>query len=206
MDNCLIFDMDGTLIDSSAIIANSINYVRSKIGLPPMPKETILQAINDTTLHRPHFFYNAPQYHPDHIRWFREYYSKNHHKETSLYEGIKELLEWAKENFHLALATNAYRESAELILKNLDIYDYFAIIICGDEVPHSKPAPDMIERIMDYFGCEKERTILVGDGDTDKEAAQAAGIAFLRVNWGWNEYKNSIHSVKELEKILLKFM
>ncbi len=205
MINYIIFDMDGTLIDSSAIISNSINYVRSKLGLPPMDRKLILQAVNDTTIHRPRFFYGVEEYEPRHVEWFREYYSKNHHKETRLYTGIKELLEKLKPHFHLALATNAYRVSAEQILAHLQIKDYFEIIVCGDEVEHPKPAPDMIEKIIDFFGCEKEEIILVGDGKTDEEAARAAGIAFIKVNWGWSSYEDAIESVKELEEILFKF-
>ncbi|BAF70956.1 HAD family hydrolase [Nitratiruptor sp. SB155-2] len=203
MINYLIFDMDGTLIDSSAIISNSINYVRSKLGLPPMDKRIILEAVNDTSIHRPKFFYGVEEYKKEHVEWFREYYAKNHHKETILYTGVKELLEEIRPYFHLSLATNAYRESAELILKNLGIYNYFEIIVCGDEVAHPKPAPDMIEKIIDFFGCKKDEIMLIGDGKTDEEAAQAAGIKFLKVNWGWSRYEDAIQSVEELRKILL---
>ncbi|BCD63149.1 phosphoglycolate phosphatase [Nitratiruptor sp. YY08-26] len=203
MINYLIFDMDGTLIDSSAIISNSINYVRSKLGLPPMDKKVILEAVNDTSIHRPKFFYGVEEYEPKHVEWFREYYANNHHKETVLYTGVKELLEEIKPYFRLFLATNAYRVSAELILKNLGIYEYFEIIVCGDEVPHPKPAPDMIFKIIDYFGCKKDEILLIGDGKTDEEAACAAGIGFLKVNWGWSEYEDAIKSVEELKEILL---
>ncbi|SMC08668.1 HAD family hydrolase [Nitratiruptor tergarcus] len=203
MINYLIFDMDGTLIDSSAIISNSINYVRSKLGLPPMDKKVILEAVNDTSIHRPKFFYGVEEYEPKHVEWFREYYANNHHKETLLYTGVKELLEEIKPYFCLSLATNAYRVSAELILKNLGIYDYFEIIVCGDEVAHPKPAPDMIFKIIDFFECDKNEIMLIGDGKTDEEAAQAASIGFLKVNWGWSEYEDAIKSVEELKEILL---
>ena len=199
----IIFDMDGTLIDSSAIISNSINYVRSKLGLPPMDRKVILEAVNDTSIHRPRFFYGVEEYEPRHVKWFREYYSKNHHKQTVLYTGIKELLEELKPYFRYALATNAYRESAMLILKNLGIEHYFDIIVCGDEVEHPKPAPDMIYKIIDFFGCKKDEVVLVGDGKTDEEAAKAAGITFLKVSWGWQRYEDAIESVEELKKILL---
>ncbi len=200
----LIFDMDGTLIDSSAIIANSINYVRSKLGLEPMDRRIILEAVNDTTIHRPKFFYGVEEYQPKHVAWFREYYSNNHHKETVLFTGIKELLEEIRPYFGLALATNAYRESAMLILKHLQIDRYFDIIVCGDEVKHPKPAPDMIEKIIAFFGCKRDEIILIGDGKTDEEAAKNAGIGFIKVNWGWQRYEDAVESVEELREKLLQ--
>ncbi len=196
--------MDGTLIDSSAIISNSINYVRSKLGLPPMPAKVILEAVNDTTIHRPRFFYGVEEYMPEHVAWFQEYYTKNHAQQTRLYTGIKELLDELRPRFGMALATNAYRKSAMQILKALHIEHYFDIIVCGDEVPHPKPAPDMIEKIIDFFSCKRDEIILVGDGKTDEEAAKAAGIAFLRVNWGWQRYEDAINSVEELKKEILR--
>ncbi len=200
----LIFDMDGTLIDSSAIIANSINYVRSKLGLPPMQSHLILEAVNDTSIHRPKFFYGVEEYAPQHVEWFREYYAANHHTQTVLYTGIRELLEEVRLHFGLALATNAYRESAELILQHLGIEHFFDIIVCGDEVAHPKPAPDMIEKIISFFGCEKSEILLIGDGKTDEEAAKNAGIGFIKVNWGWQRYEDAIESVEELQETLLQ--
>ncbi len=200
----IIFDMDGTIIDSSAIISNSINFVRSKLGLPPMEKKVILEAVNDTSIHRPRFFYGVEEYEPRHIRWFREYYSKNHHKETILFTGIRELLEELRPHFRYALATNAYKESAMQILRHLDVERYFEIIVCGDEVEHPKPAPDMIEKIIDFFGCQRDEIVLVGDGKTDEEAARNAGIDFIKVNWGWQRYEDAVESVEELRETLMQ--
>ncbi len=200
----LIFDMDGTLVDSSAIIANSINHVRSKLGLPPMPREMILEVINDTSIHRPKFFYGTKEYRPEHIQWFREYYASNHKNQTRLYEGVKELLQKLRPHHTLALATNAYRQSADLIIKHLGIEDYFDTIVCGDEVPRPKPAPDMINKIIDAQKANTKNTLLIGDGKTDEEAAKNAGIGFIKVNWGWQQdKKNGIDNIEQLEKILL---
>ena len=200
----IIFDMDGTIIDSSAIISNSINYVRSKLGLPPMERKVILEAVNDTSIHRPKFFYGVEEYEPRHVEWFREYYSQNHHKETVLFTGIKELLEELRPHFRYALATNAYKDSAMQILKHLDLEKYFDLIVCGDEVKHPKPAPDMIEKIVDHFGSKKNEIVLVGDGKTDEEAAKNAGIPFIKVNWGWQRYEDAVESVEELKERLLQ--
>ncbi|WP_187647631.1 HAD family hydrolase [Nitrosophilus labii] len=200
----LIFDMDGTLIDSSLIISNSINYVRKKIGLEPLPKKVIIEAVNDPYLDKPKFFYNANEYTKEQIEWFREYYTKNHQNEVMLFTGIKELLDEIKDYFRLSLATNAYRTSAFEILKHLGLDGYFEIIVCADEVAHPKPAPDMILKIINYFNCKKDEIILIGDGRTDEEAANAAGIGFIKINWGFSDYKEAIKSVEELKETLLK--
>ncbi|WP_281951747.1 HAD family hydrolase [Nitrosophilus kaiyonis] len=199
----LIFDMDGTLIDSSEIISNSINYVRKKLNLEPLPKKVIIEAVNDPYLNKPKFFYNANEYTKEQIEWFREYYAKNHKNEVFVFTGIKELLEDIKPYFRLSLATNAYRSSAMEILTHLDLLKYFEIVVCADEVENPKPAPDMIFKIIDFFKCKKDEILLIGDGKTDEEAAKNAGIKFLKVNWGFSDYKDALNSVEELKNYLL---
>ncbi|MRJ01953.1 MAG: HAD family hydrolase [Epsilonproteobacteria bacterium] len=203
MKRYIIFDMDGTLVDSSSIIANSINYVRQKLGLPPMEKGEILRAVNDTSIHRPSFFYGVPEYGEDHISWFREYYREHHKSQTKLYPGIRELLEELRDRFDYALATNAYRLSADQILQHTGIDRYFTITVCGDEVERPKPAPDMIEKILREMGAKREEVVLVGDGKTDEEAARASGIPFIKVGWGWEE-NGGIGDVEELRERLLE--
>lgn len=200
----IIFDMDGTLIDSSLIVTNSINFVRSKLGLKPLLKKVIIEAVNDPFLDKPKFFYNHNEYTKEQIDWFREYYTKNHQKEVVVYTGIKELLDEIKSYFRLSLATNAYRASAIEILNFLDLYNYFEIVVCADDVKHPKPYPDMILKIINYFKCEKDEIILVGDGQMDEEAAKRAGIGFLKVNWGFSNYLDAISSVEELKQKLLE--
>jgi len=194
--------MDGTLIDSSEIISNSINYVRKKLGLKPLPKKIIIEAVNDPYLDKPKFFYNANEYTKEQIEWFREYYTKNYQKEVIVFTGIKELLEEIRAYFRLSLATNAYRTSAMQILKHLDLDGYFEIVVCADEVAHPKPAPDMLLKIINYFKCKKDEIILIGDGRTDEEAAKNAKIRFIKVNWGFSDYKDALKSVEELETTL----
>jgi len=198
----IIFDMDGTLIDSSAIIANSINHVRSRLGLPPMDPATILRAVNDPSIHRPRFFYGTEDYRPEHVEWFRDYYTRHHHAQTRLYPGIRELLEELAPRYDLALATNAYRASAEQILRHTGIAHYFGCIVCGDET-EPKPSPKMLERIMERRGVKPSEAVMVGDGRTDEEAAKNAGVDFIRVDWGWEEHPDAVQSVAELRRRLL---
>lgn len=196
--------MDGTLIDSSAVIANSINYVRKQLSLPQMQTKQIIQCVNNINIHAPSFFYEASEFSKDHQRWFSEYYSKNHHTDTVLYDGIAKLLEKLKNTHKLSVATNAYKLSANQILDAQDINRYFDIVMCADEVTHAKPHRQMIDVIVDYYGANSDEFVVVGDGERDIMAAKNAGIDWILVDWGFSDHDDgAVGSVKELEDILL---
>ncbi len=201
----IIFDMDGTLVNSSLTIANAINYVRQRLGYEPMEPEYILKHVNDHTVDPARFFYHAKAFEPKHEQWFSEYYTNNHEKELVLYDGIRELLESLKaEGNKLAVATNAYRNSTIESLTHLDIYNYFDTLACYDDVPKGKPHPDMLYKILEELKHPKEKSRFVGDGPRDEMASRQAGIPYVMVDWGFTEHNNAVHSVEELKKILMK--
>jgi len=199
----IIFDMDGTLIDSSTVLANAINYVRKNLSLSPMPNSQIVACINNPNIHAPSFFYEAPNFNKDHERWFQEYYSKHHNTSTALYDGIGQLLKRLSKTHKLSVATNAYKLSARQILDSNRITDYFDIIMCADMVKNPKPHPEMIDTIVDHYKADKEHFVVVGDGERDILAAKNAGIDYILVDWGFSDHKNgAVGSVQELEEIL----
>jgi phosphoglycolate phosphatase len=200
----IIFDMDGTLVNSSLTIANAINYVRKNLGFEPMEQESILRKVNDHTLNPAKTFYHAKAFDSDHEKWFSEYYTKNHEKELVLYDGIKELLkELKEEGFALAVATNAYRNSTIESLTHLAIFDYFDAIACYDDVPNGKPHPDMLFKLLDELKYSNDRAVFVGDGPRDEMASKKADIPYIMVDWGFTEHTNAVRSVDELKNILL---
>jgi len=200
----IIFDMDGTLVDSSLTIANAINHVRKHLGLPPMESGEILKKVNDHTIDPARTFYNTKHFEPIHEKLFTEYYSKNHGKELILYDGVKELLDRLKEKGKtLALATNAYRHSTMESLRHLGIHDHFDAIACYDDVPHGKPEPDMLHKVLDEVKKPKDQALFIGDGPRDQIAAQKAGMDYLMVDWGFSDHANAIKSVDQLKNTLL---
>lgn len=194
--------MDGTLIDSSQVISNAINHVRGKLGLDAMDRDKILYAVNDMHTHSPSYFYEAEEFEERHIIWFQEYYTEYHDKEVALYEGILSLLDKVKDKYQLSLATNAYRQSTLQLLGFVDITHYFDIIVCADDVNDSKPHPEMIEKILEHFGEEPHRAIMIGDSLKDKEAASRAGVETILVDWGFSDLDDACREVGELEKLL----
>ncbi len=191
--------MDGTLIDSSQLLANTINYVRGKIGLPSMDEEAIIKALNDTSINPAQFYYEAEHFEPVHERYFQEYYLQNHHRESRLYEGVDELLARLGEKRSLSVATNAYDVSARPLLEALGIAEHFDLILCADQVPKPKPHPVMIERIIAHYEAPKAAFVMIGDGRRDLEAAHNAGIDGLLVEWGFSRHEDdAVESVEAL--------
>ncbi len=200
----LIFDMDGTLIDSSSVISNSINFVRKHLSLEPMRKEHIISCINSVNIHAPSFFYGVDEFQKDHIELFKEYYSKNHHIDTALYDGIERLLELLKrDNRSLSVATNAYKLSAKEILDAKGISSYFDIVVSADEVKNPKPSREMIDKIVEFYRAELDEFVVIGDGERDIMAAKSAGVDYIVVDWGFSNHKDAVRSVKRLEELLL---
>ena len=200
----IIFDMDGTLVNSSLTITNAINYVRKNLGFDPMEQESILRMVNDHTLNPAKTFYHAEAFDSDHERWFSEYYTKNHENELVLYDGIKELLESLKGNGHaLAVATNAYRGSTIESLTHLNVYEHFDAIACYDDVAKGKPHPDMLHRILDELDIHADDSLFIGDGPRDEMASKKAEIEYIMVDWGFTDHGDAVRTVRELEELLL---
>ncbi len=202
----IIFDMDGTLVNSSITIANAINYVRQNLGFEPMDAEKILRLVNDHTINPAQTFYHAKHFDADHERWFSEYYTQNHERELVLYEGIEALLHQLKSSGkQLAVATNAYRKSTLESLTHLGVYELFDAIACYDDVLQGKPYPDMLFKILDALDVQEADALFIGDGPRDEEAAKAAKIDYVMVDWGFTVHQNKsvVQSVEALRGLLL---
>ncbi len=200
----IIFDMDGTLVNSSLTIANAINYVRHNLGFEAMEQEKILRMVNDHTLNPAKTFYHAEAFDADHEKWFSEYYTKNHENELVLYDGIEELLDSLKEEGHaLAVATNAYRGSTIESLTHLNVYGHFDAIACYDDVEKGKPYPDMLHKILDELDHSNEKSIFIGDGPRDEMASKNADIPYIMVDWGFTDHSDAVRTVEDLKEMLL---
>ena len=205
MKKAVIFDMDGTLVDSSVTIVNAINCVRGKLNLEPLETNLILEKVNDPDLDPAQYFYEVPAFTPQHEAWFSDYYTQNHEKELQLYKGVQELLESLKsKGFKLAIATNSYRGSTIESLSHLNILDYFESLACYDDVGRGKPAPDMLEKNLKDLELNAKDTVFVGDSERDMLAGKSANIDYIMINWGFSDYEDAIHNIAELEKAILE--
>ncbi len=182
----IIFDMDGTLLDSSYALTCSVNFVREKLGLKPLKKETLEYYINKPDQDMPMIFYGTKEYLDEHREMFRRHYLENANLHVEPYEGVYELLEYLKsEGKVLSIATNAPDFFAKSMLKHAKMLEYFEFVIGSNCVKNSKPSPDMVDMICTNSGIVKSQTILIGDSIKDELAAKNANIDFLFANWGY---------------------
>lgn len=197
--------MDGTLINSGDVISNTINYVRTNLGLTKMPKDELLNNINNPDINSAEFFYGTSAFTEEQTKLFGDYYDNNCISDISLYDGIQDLLEEISEHFTLSIATNASVEFATKMIKHLNIDHHFDYIIGANEVSTPKPHPEMLLNTIKSLDIDVKHSILVGDSNKDKNAAVACKMDYLLINWGFTKYDcNSVisNTIELNEKLL----
>ena len=200
----IIFDMDGTLINSGHAIANTVNYVRENLGLEKFEHDFILEHVNDININSAEFFYNQKEFTPLVTNLFEEYYNQNCLNDLVIYDGIKDILDDFKNDFKFCIATNANSNAAKKMLSHLEIDRYFSTILGYNDVAKPKPNPDMVNVLLDKYRIKKQNAQLVGDSNKDIIAATNAGIDGVLVNWGFSNYDNALNNVEELEKKIIE--
>jgi len=184
----IIFDMDGTLIDSGNVITNTINFVRTNIGLDIMPKDELLTNLNNPDINSAKFFYGTKEFTPEQTELFSHYYDKHCISDIVLYDGILDMLDEISKYFTLTVATNASSDYASKMISFLNIDNYFDMIIGANDVENPKPHPDMLLKTMKKFNVESKHSMLIGDSQKDLRAAQFAKIDSILVNWGFTKH------------------
>ncbi len=206
----VIFDMDGTLIDSKKDITISINYVRKiNYNLPPLEESFIVESINKEIRNLPKLFYGTDIYKESDKEVFEKHYEQQCVQNPYLYEGVRETLEQLAHNsVKLSVATNAPTKFAQRMLGHLEVDHLFDVIIGADRVSVSKPNPEMLHKILNFynFTYEKHRAWMVGDNTKDILSAQNAGIEALFATWGFSPkplYEKVVSKPEEILDIVL---
>lgn len=185
----VIFDMDGTIINSSKAIGKTINSVRQELGLDALSEEFIVKTINEPNKNLAYEFYGINNPTGSFKEGFEDKFKKNYDLYAETYSGIKELLKGLKDSgYKVALASNAPAKTLEQILKRNEIFDFFDMVVGADDEIPPKPDPTMLNLVCDKLGATK--AIFVGDSLKDESAAINAKMPYIHVNWGFGTSKD----------------
>nr|WP_314898956.1 HAD-IA family hydrolase [uncultured Deefgea sp.] len=181
----IAFDFDGTLIDSTSAIVQSIQSAAIDIGVPPPSNERASHIIGLGLLDAlRHAVPDLPQERYGELseRYRYHYLARDH--ELRLFAGIEVLLEeLAADGYLLAVATGKSRAGLDRALISTGLGTWFQSSRCADEC-HSKPHPQMLEELMDEFNVLPEATLMIGDTTHDLNMARNAGVQAVAVTYG----------------------
>lgn len=206
----IIFDIDGTLTSTNDLIFESFRFISKKYLNKSLTNKEILSLFGPTedVIIKKWFGDNFEDVKKD----YYDFYLKNHEM-ADLYPGIKEILEFLKQKkIILSIFTGKGRQAAAITLKELNIYNYFDLIVTGDDVKEHKPSAEGINLFLDKFNLNKDEVIMIGDSIVDVKASRASGIKVASVLWDSLSKEKVLNansdyyfrSVKELKDFFVK--
>jgi len=186
----LIFDLDGTLVDSKKDLAQSVNAMREKMGLGLLPQGVVASYVGQgvTVLIRRALGEKATEENVEKgLAFFLEYYRLHMLDNTTIYPGVSEALEALRDR-KLAVLTNKPVHFSREMLERLGIARYFSFIYGGNSFEQKKPAPVGVKKLMRDMGATSDQTLIVGDSDTDVLTGRNAGIWTCGVTYGFGAH------------------
>ena len=192
----IIFDMDGTLLDSAPSLAFAVNYMRKEMGKEPLSLERIRQFIgNGSEILAKRAYLNKYEFSENEIdntelkkahKIFLDFYGKNLNAKTKLYPGAIETLEKLnKQDYILSLVTNKPHQFVRPMLKHFNLLEHFHDYIGANEKFNKKPAPDMLLYMCKKFNIDPTNSVMIGDSKNDIFAAKNADIDSIAVSYGY---------------------
>ena len=221
----IIFDLDGTLVDTAPDLMNAHNHVMKKYGYPTKSTEEIRNLVGQGAgamigrsiwgqAKKEFSKIDNQKIKAEMVKDFINFYGKNIINESTLINGVIEFLKWCKsQNISMAVCTNKQELLAIDLLKKIGIYDYFEYVAGSDTFDYCKPDPRHITNIIEIVGGEINKSLMFGDSETDANAAKAASVPVVLLENGYTEkntneiYHN--HLIKDfigVEKIVSTYL
>ena len=214
----ILFDLDGTLVDTAPDLMGAHNHVMKKFGYPQkslddikhiagrgawiMMQRTFRDEIKDENLKK------------EMVKEFINYYAKNIDRESKPIKGVIKFLDWAKsKQILMAVCTNKQERLAVDLLKKINLSQYFEYIAGCDTFDFNKPDPRHLTNVIDIIGGNINKSIMIGDSEVDSQSAYNAKIPFILVEEGYTEknineipHKTLIKDFSNFEKIVEKYL
>ena len=221
----VLFDLDGTLVDTAPDLMRAHNHVMQKFGYPTKSTEEIRNLVGKGAsamigrsiwgqAKKEFGKVNDEKVKKEMVTEFVDFYGKNIINESTLINGVKEFLNWCKnQNISMAVCTNKQEYLSNDLLKKIGIYDYFEYVAGSDTFDYCKPDPRHLTSVVEILDGDIKKSIMIGDSETDANAAKAAEIPIILLEDGYTEknkdeiYHN--HLIKDfigIEKIISEYL
>jgi phosphoglycolate phosphatase len=221
----ILFDLDGTLVDTAPDLMLAHNHVMKKFGYPTKSTEDIRNLVGKgagALIGRSIWGQAKKEFSKvldakikdEMVKEFVNFYGKNIVNESTLVTGVKDFLIWCKkQNISMAVCTNKQEHLSNDLLKKIGIYDFFEYVAGSDTFDYCKPDPKHLTNVVEILDGDVKKTIMIGDSETDANAAKAAEIPVILLENGYTE-KNTTeiyhnHLIKDfigIEKIISKYL
>ena len=221
----ILFDLDGTLVDTAPDLMRAHNHVMKKFGYPTKSTEEIRNLVGQgagAMLGRSIWGQAKKEFGKVQdkkvkeamVKDFVDFYGKNIVNESTLINGVKDFLIWAKEkNISMAVCTNKQEHLAVDLLKKIGIYDFFEYVAGHNTFDYCKPDPRHLTSVIEILNGDIKKSLMIGDSETDANAAKDAGIPVILLEDGYTEKKITEiyhnHLIKDfvgIEKIVSKYL
>jgi phosphoglycolate phosphatase len=221
----ILFDLDGTLIDTAPDLMSAHNHVMKKYGYPTKSTEEIRNLVGQgagAMLGRSIWGQAKKEFgkiddqkvKEEMVKEFVSFYGNNIFNKSTLINGVKEFLKWCQEkNISMAVCTNKQEHLAIDLLKKIGINNYFEYVAGHDTFDYCKPDSRHLTSVIEILGGDIKKSLMIGDSETDANAAKAASIPIILLENGYTE-KNTTeiyhnHLIKDfigVEKIVSTYL
>jgi len=215
----VLFDLDGTLVDTAPDLIRAHNHVMKKFGYPTKSINELKNAVGKGAKAIMAKGNGKWEWFDEKIKnemtdEFLSFYKKNILHESTLLNGVKEFLIWCKnQNISMAVCTNKTEHLAIDLLKKIEIYDFFEYVSGHNTFEYCKPDPRHLLRTIEMIHGDKNKSIMIGDSETDANAAKEAEIPMILLKYGYTEKRSEEiyhnHLTKDfigIEKIISKYL
>ena len=221
----ILFDLDGTLVNTAPDLMRAHNYVMKKYGYDERELSDIKKLAGrgskvmlTKSMHEIAELSGKIRKTDDVVekmtKEFVDFYSKNIAEESTLKTGVLDFLKWCKKNSILmGVCTNKQEHLSIDLLKKIKIYHFFDYVAGGNTFNHNKPDPKHLTDTIEIIGGNINKTLMVGDSETDSNASKAANIPFILIKDGYTEKNTNeiyhdylVEDFVDLEKIIEKYI
>ncbi|WP_150272277.1 pyrophosphatase PpaX [Paenibacillus tepidiphilus] len=183
MIECVLFDLDGTIVNTNELIISSFAHALKENNLPVMTREEMIPHMG-TTLHQQLRAFSSLADTAVLEKSYRSYNNAHHDELVASFPNVNETMqELKKRGIRMGVVTTKIRPSTMRTLEMFDMLQYMETIVTVNDVVHPKPHPEPVLTAVQALGVQPERTLMVGDSPVDIQSAKAAGVLAAGVSW-----------------------